>query len=68
MPTRRAFHTVIAAAAFAAALGATAPAFAVGQLVDMELVDRARNETLPTYAHRGTSWVAGRPGSTAGCA
>jgi hypothetical protein len=63
MPTRRAFHTAIAAAAFAAAIGATTPTFAVGQLVEIQLVDRARNEVLPTYPHRGASWVAGRPGS-----
>ena len=62
MPTRRAFVTLAAAAATAAAFCAP-PAFAVGNLVDMELLDRSQNELLPTYPHRGSAWVAGRPGS-----
>ena len=55
-------RTFIALAASAAAVFA-APAFALGSLVDVELVDRARGETLQTWSHRGASWVAGRPGS-----
>ena len=58
MPTRRSLIVLAAAAAFFAA-----PAFAIGSLVDVELVDRSRNEPLPTYQHRGSAWVAGRPGS-----
>ena len=58
MPNRR---NVIALAAAAAALFA-APAFALGSLVDVTIVDRARSETLPTWSHRGEAWVAGRPG------
>ena len=58
MPTRR---SLIALAAATAAVFA-APAFAIGSLV-VELVDRSRNEPLPTYQHRGSAWVAGRPGS-----
>jgi hypothetical protein len=58
MPNRRTF---VALAASAAALLA-APAFALGRLVDVEIVDRGRNEALPTHTHRGTEWVAGRPG------
>ncbi len=46
----------------AAAIGAP-PAAAVGRLVEMELVDRGRGEVLATHAHRGASWVAGRPGT-----
>lgn len=63
MPNRRNF--IALAASFAAVSAATfaAPAFAVGSLVDVELVDRARSETLPTWSHRGASWVAGRPGN-----
>ena len=59
MPNRRRFL------AFAATVVAafSTPAFAVGGLVDLELVDRSVGQKLPTYAHRGTSWVAGRPGS-----
>ena len=55
-------RTFIALAAAAAAVF-TDSAFAVGGLVDVELVDRARSETLQTWTHRGASWVAGRPGS-----
>ena len=54
-------RTFIALAAAAAAVFA-APAFALGSLVDVELVDRARNATLPTWSYRGDDWVAGRPG------
>ena len=60
MPTRRSFVTLAAALA---ATAFTLPAGAVGSLVDVDIVDRGRGETLPTYPHRGTTWVAGRPGS-----
>lgn len=59
MPNRRHFLTLAAAAA---ALLAT-PAFAIGSLVDVDIVDRSQNELLPVYQQRGTAWVAGRPGS-----
>ena len=59
MPTRRHFLTLAAAAA---AFVAT-PSFAIGGLVDVDIVDRSQNELLPVYQQRGTSWVAGRPGS-----
>jgi hypothetical protein len=58
MPNRR--HFIAFAAAAAAVF--TAPAFALGSLVDVTIVDRARSETLPTWSHRGEAWVAGRPG------
>jgi len=60
MPTRRAFVTlaVAAAAAFVAL-----PVLAIGNLVDVELVDRDQSELLTVYHHRGAAWVAGRPGS-----
>lgn len=60
MPDRRRFLTFTAAAA--AALAA-APAFAIGSLVDIDIVDRTQNQVLPIYQQRGTAWVAGRPGS-----
>jgi hypothetical protein len=60
MPNRRHF---IALAAAAAALVAT-PAFAIGSLVGVDIVDRSQNELLPVYQQRGTAWVAGRPGSS----
>lgn len=59
MPNRRHFLTLTAAAA---AFVAT-PSFAIGSLVDVDIVDRSQNELLPVYQQRGTSWVAGRPGS-----
>jgi hypothetical protein len=54
-------RTFLALAAVAAAF--STPAFAVGSLVDLSLVDRNRGEPLQTYSHRGTTWVAGQPGS-----
>ena len=60
MPNRRRFLTLAAAAA---AVIASAPACALGSLVDVELVDRSQNQALPIYHQRGTAWVAGRPGS-----
>ncbi len=60
MPTRRALLTLLAAAAATAC--SSPPAAAVGSLVDMQIVDRGRGETLSTWRHRGASYVAGRPG------
>ena len=60
MPTRRALLTLLAAAATAACT--SPPAAAVGSLVDLQIVDRGRGETLSTWRHRGSTWVAGRPG------
>jgi len=60
MLTRRALLTLIAAAAASAC--SSPPAAAVGSLVDLQVVDRSRGETLSTWRHRGASYVAGRPG------
>ena len=60
MPTRRTLLTLLAAAAASAC--ASPPAVAVGSLVDVQIVDRSRGETLSTWRHRGSTWVAGRPG------
>ena len=60
MSTRRLALAALAAAALAAC--ASPPAQAVGSIVDVQLVDRARHETLPAWRHRGASWIAGRPG------
>lgn len=60
MPTRRALLTLLAAAATSACT--SPPAFAVGGLVDMQVVDRSRGDVLPTYRSRGANWIAGRPG------
>ena len=56
MHTRRFFIALAAATTIL-------PVFAHGNLVDVELIDRQRNEPLPAYQHRGNVWVAGRPGS-----
>ena len=60
MTSRRHLLSLLGAAA--AALSA-APTLALGRLVDVELVDRGRNQTLPVYSSRGAAWVAGRPGT-----
>jgi hypothetical protein len=60
MPTRRTLLTLIAAAATTAC--STPPARAVGALVDVQIVDRSRGETLSTWHSRASNWVAGRPG------
>jgi hypothetical protein len=60
MPTRRALLTLLAAAAATAC--SIPPARAVGALVDVQIVDRGRGETLSTWHARGSTWVAGRPG------
>lgn len=60
MPTRRLILMLVAAAS---SFALATPSLAAGQLVDVQLVDRDRAQKLPTYAHRGSQWVAGRPGS-----
>jgi hypothetical protein len=60
MLTRRILLTLLVAAATSACT--SPPAFAVGNLVDMQVVDRSRGDVLPAYRSRGSSWVAGRPG------
>ena len=60
MPTRRTLLTFLAAAAAAACT--SPPAAAVGSIVDVQIVDRARGDTLTTWRHQGSTWVAGRPG------
>jgi hypothetical protein len=64
MVKRRMLFVVVAAAAAAAvgACGAPLAHAAAGQLVDVQIVDRGRHEALPEYRHRGTAYVAGRPG------
>lgn len=60
MPSRRRFLflAVATVAAFTAA-----PSWALGSLVDVEVVDRSQGETLVPYVYRGASYVAGRPGN-----
>jgi hypothetical protein len=49
--------------AAALALGTTVPAHAVGQRVDVQIVDRATGEALTPILHDGAWWVAGKPGA-----
>jgi hypothetical protein len=41
----------------------TSNAYALGQLVNIEIVDRASNRALPVHWHDGQAWVAGTPGA-----
>ncbi|HWH82115.1 MAG TPA: hypothetical protein VNU71_07745, partial [Burkholderiaceae bacterium] len=62
-PTRRLFVVALAAASAAGAVACSTPAVAAGSLVEVEIVDRGRDEVLPVYRARGARWIAGRPGS-----
>lgn len=55
--------SLVPCAAALAAAAATLPAHAVGHRVDVTVIDRDTGQTLPTYAHRGQHYVAGRPGA-----
>lgn len=61
MVKRRILFAIAAAAALGGCSAPTVRA-AAGQLVDVQIVDRARNDVLPENRHRGTAYVAGRPG------
>jgi hypothetical protein len=41
----------------------SAPAFAVGSLAEVSIIDRDTGQKLPTHYFRGEYWVAGRPGA-----
>jgi hypothetical protein len=58
---RRSFLSLSAAAL--AGCGTPPAAGAAGQLVSLQLVDRERGDVLGEHRHRGTAWVAGRPGA-----
>lgn len=64
MVQRRALLSfVVAATAALAGCGTSGPARAsTGSLVDVQVVDRSRGSVLPEYFHRGSTWIAGRPG------
>lgn len=47
----------------AALMSAAIPAFAVGNLADVTIYDRASGRILPTYYSDGRWYVAGRPGN-----
>ena len=45
------------------ALACALPAHAIGDLVDVQIVDRSSGETLTPILHKGEWWIAGRPGN-----
>jgi len=57
-------RTLIASALAAASGACSSPpvAAAAGQIVHVHVVDRHGGDVLPEHRHRGTTWVAGRPG------
>ena len=61
MVQRRIFCLIAAAAALSACVGGPVRA-APGQLVEVQIVERSRNAALAEVRHRGSSYVAGRPG------
>lgn len=63
MADRRRFLFALPAALAALCAGCgSPPALAAGHLVQMQIVERSSGQTLPEYRHRGTAYVAGRPG------
>jgi hypothetical protein len=61
MIERRVFCLISAAAALSGCVAAPVQA-AAGQLVDVQIVDRTRHTALAEFRHRGSTYVAGRPG------
>ncbi|HEY9132106.1 MAG TPA: hypothetical protein VIM98_10145, partial [Dyella sp.] len=45
-----------------AGLGFAVPVYAVGRLIDVNIVDRDTGARLPVYRHLGRYYVAGEPG------
>jgi len=56
-------RTLFPSIAAALVLAIAPPAFAVGQRLDVRIVDRSTGETLTPILHDGEWWVAGRPGA-----
>jgi hypothetical protein len=62
-PSKEGFMKSIRMFVLAALAGAALQAHAVGQLVDLVVVDRTDNVRLPVYWHEGRAFVAGKPGN-----
>jgi hypothetical protein len=62
-PSRRLFLSTGAAALAAMAWGTAGTAHALGQRVDVAVIDRDTGETLTVYTYRGQHYIAGRPGA-----
>ncbi|HWX66711.1 MAG TPA: hypothetical protein VNZ27_09835 [Rhodanobacter sp.] len=54
--------TLLLALALAAGVAHSAPAAAVGRLVDLGVYDRTSQRALPVYRHDGRYYIAGEPG------
>ena len=61
-PLRKYALTAVGCALFGALAAATVPAWGLGRLADVEIVDRADGRALPVYAKDGRHWVVGTPG------
>jgi hypothetical protein len=61
MVKRRILFSLAAVAALGGCSALPASA-AAGPLIDVQIVDRSRNDVLSEYRHRGITYVAGRPG------
>lgn len=62
-PALSALRSLKSLTALAALLALTSsPAYAIGRLADVTIVDRDTGATLPVHYARGEYWVAGRPG------
>lgn len=63
-PTRRTLLSSMSLAALAHLGAGCAPAaLAIGNKIDVSIVDRETGETLQAYHYRGQRYIAGRPGS-----
>ena len=51
------------AALLLAGLATTQQAGAVGNAMDVQVIDRSSGQALPMYSHQGEYWVAGQPGA-----
>lgn len=59
---KRFLRTTVRTSALCAMLACSGlPAFAIGRLADVNLIDRATGNTLPVYVHRGEYWAVGQP-------
>lgn len=56
-------RTIVLAALLAGTILSSPAAFAVGNLADIQVFDRAENRNLPVYWHQGRIYVVGKPGN-----
>jgi hypothetical protein len=56
-------HRMLKGVIAAIAVAVTAPAGAVGKLVDLTVYDRTEGKRLPVHWHQGRAYVVGKPGN-----